>query len=130
MSETFDPEEMQSKVRENVAGVRREVTHAGKRAQRDMQRIAQENGPYILIGAVVVAALIGFLVARRDEADKREQWATNFLNDAKQWLNENSRKVADPIREQIDSVTDQAAEYGKSFNKFRQKKQKKFFDLF
>jgi hypothetical protein len=95
-----------------------------------VQRIAQENGLYILIGAVVVAALIGFLVARRDEADKREQWATNFLKDAKQWLNENSRKVADPIREQIDNVTDQAAEYGKSFNKFRQKKQKKFFDLF
>jgi len=126
MSDTFEPENIQDVVSSSLSNASRDLYHAGTKLTGDVRKFAGENVPYLLIGSVVVAALVGILLVQREERKMRDKWAENLRRDAMAWLNKHGRKVAEPIREQIEHVADRAAGYGLSFAP----KRRKFLDLF
>jgi hypothetical protein len=126
MSDTFEPEKIQEVASSNLTNASHDLYAAGTRMTGDVRKFASENIPYLLIGAVVIAALVGILVVQREERNMRDQWAENLRRDALAWLNKHGRKVADPIRQQIEQVADRAAGYGLSFTP----KRRKFLNLF
>jgi hypothetical protein len=126
MSDTFEPEKIQDAVSSSLSNASRDLYQAGNKLSGDVRKFAGDNVPYLLIGSVVVAALVGILLVQREERKMRDKWAENLRRDAIAWLHKHGRKVAEPIREQIEHVADRAASYGLSLTP----KRRKFFDLF
>jgi hypothetical protein len=126
MSDPFEPEKVQNEVESRLENASHTLHRVGNRLVGDARKIARDNVPYLLIGAVVVLALIGLLIAQREEQKVRDRWADNFRRDAADWLTRHGRKVTEPIREQIEHVADRAAGYGLSFSP----KRRKFLNLF
>jgi hypothetical protein len=126
MSDTFEPEKIQDAVGASLANASDDLHRVGNRIADDARKFARDNVPYLLIGSVVIAALVGLLIAQREERRVRDRWAENFRRDAADWLSRHSRNVAEPIREQIEHVADRAAGYGLSLSP----KRRKFLNLF
>jgi hypothetical protein len=69
----------------------------------------------ILLGAVTISFLLGYLIARQRATKKREQWAKILLGQAKEWLTDRSRKTAGSLEHGLEyarSVAEQAAAKG------------------
>jgi hypothetical protein len=126
MSDTFPPEKTESTIPSSLEDGSDVLQRVGNRIAGDVRAVARGNLSYILIGSVVVAAVIGFLIAQREEERVRDRWAENFRRDATDWLNKQGRRVSAPIREQIEHVADRAAGYGLSLTP----KRRKFLNLF
>jgi hypothetical protein len=126
MSDTFEPEKIQDAVGASLANASDDLHRVGNRITDDARKFARDNVPYLLIGSVVIAAIVGLLIAQREERRVRDRWAENFRRDAADWLSRHGRKMAEPIREQIEHVADRAAGYGLSLSP----KRRKFLNLF
>ena len=96
-----------------------------------------DNFLAIFIGSVGIGFLLGYLVFRQREAARREQWAENLSRQIKDWLNEQGRRAAAPLKEGLDyarSASEQVATKGvecsRHLNPFYHEAKRRFFKIF
>jgi hypothetical protein len=51
----------------------------------------------VLLSSVAISFLLGYFIARQQEAKKRQQWAEILFRQAKDWVTERSRKTASSV---------------------------------
>lgn len=101
------------------------------------QNHLKDNGalfhPFTLVGFLLAGLLFGYLIARQQEASRREHFLDYFGRQARNWLDEYGQKAA-PLKEGVESAFAQASklgsDYGDHFNRLTRRQKPKFLGLF
>jgi hypothetical protein len=136
MDEKSDPEVEHSRAEygaEKAAGPLRNSSGGLIHKARD---VCRDNFLAIFVSAVGIGFLLGYLVSRQQEEAHREQWAENLSRQIKDWLNEQGRRAAAPLKEGLDyarSAAEQASskgiEYSRHLNPFYHEAKRRFFNI-
>ena len=137
MDEKSDPHVEQSRAEYGAEKVAEPLRNSSAGLIHKAREVGRDNFLAILFGSVVISFLLGYLVSRRREEAHREQWAENLSRHIKDWLNEQGRRAAAPLKEGLDyarSAAEQASskgvEYTRHLNPFYHKAKRRFFKIF
>jgi hypothetical protein len=72
----------------------------------------------VLLGSVVISFLAGYFISRRQEAQKREQWAEILFRHAKDWLSSTAEQASS-----------KGVQYGQRLNPFYREPRRRFLDI-
>ena len=137
MDKKSDPEVEQSREEYGAEKVAEPLRNSSAGVIHKARDYFRDNFLAIFIGSVGIGFLLGYLVSRQREAAHREQWAENLSRQIKDWLNEQGRRAAAPLKEGLDyarSAAEQASskgvEYGRHLNPFYHETKRRFFKIF
>jgi hypothetical protein len=90
----------------------------------------------VLVGAVAVSFLAGYLICQQRETQQRDQWAETLFHQLKDWLRKSGRKTAAPVQEGLEyarSVAKRASHtggrYGRQLNPFLREHKRRFLGI-
>ena len=137
MDEKSDPEVEHSRAEYGAEKAVEPLRNSSAGLIHKSREICRDNFLAIFVGAVLISFLLGYLFSRQREAAHREQWAENLSRQIKDWLNEQGRRAAAPLKEGLDyarSAAEQASskgvKYGRHLNPFYHEAKRRFFKIF
>jgi hypothetical protein len=91
----------------------------------------------VLAGAVVLSVLLGYCLSRMEKTSKRERLVEDWMREATDWINQNGRKIAAPIKEgleatksAVEGAAQSSARAGRQMQPFFEKQKRSFLNLF
>jgi hypothetical protein len=91
----------------------------------------------VLGGAVVLSVLLGYCLSRMEKTSKRERLVEDWMREATDWINQNGRKIAAPIKEgleatksAVEGAAQSSARAGRQMQPFFEKQKRSFLNLF
>jgi hypothetical protein len=137
MDKKSDPDVEQSREEYGTEKVAEPLRNSSAGVIYKAREVCRDHFLAIVIGSVGIAFLLGYLFSRQREEAHREQWADNLSRQIKDWLNEQGRRAAAPLKEGLDyarSAAQQASskgvEYGRHLNPFYHETKRGFFKIF
>jgi hypothetical protein len=137
MDEKSDPHVEQSRAEDAAEKPAEPLRNSTTGMIHKAREVGRDNLLAIFVGSIVISFLLGYLVSRQREEAHREQWAENLFRQLKDWLNEQGRRAAVPLKEGLDyarSAAEQASskgfEYSRHLNPFYHEAKSRFFKIF
>jgi hypothetical protein len=91
----------------------------------------------VLAGSVVLSVLLGYCLSRMEKTSRRERLVEDWMREATDWIGQNGRKIAVPIKEGLEatkSAVEGAAQSGvragRQVQPFFEKQKRSFLNLF
>jgi hypothetical protein len=95
----------------------------------------KDNLFIVLLGSIAISFLVGYLISRQREAQKRDQWAEILFRQAQNWLTERGRKTVGSVEQGLEyarSAAEAAADKGAEYSRrlpFHRKQRHRFFGI-
>src|SRR5271155_1938583 len=58
----------------------------------------------VLAGSVVLSVLLGYCLSRMEKNSRRERLVENWMREVTNWIGDNGRKIAIPIKEGLEAT--------------------------
>jgi hypothetical protein len=124
-----------------VESSRKTVSDFGTQAkERLLTQVREEPAKtlsIVLAGAVVLSVLLGYCLSRMEKTSKRERLVEDWMREATDWINQNGRKIATPIKEgleatksAVEGAAQSSARAGRQMQPFFEKQKRSFLNLF
>jgi hypothetical protein len=124
-----------------VESSRKTVSDFGTQAkERLLTQVREEPAKtlsIVLAGAVVLSVLLGYCLSRMEKTSKRERLVEDWMREATDWINQNGRKIAAPIKEgleatksAVEGAAQSSARAGRQMQPFFEKQKRSFLNLF
>ncbi len=91
----------------------------------------------VLAGSVILSVLLGYCLSRMEKTSKRERLMEDWMREATDWINQNGRKIAAPIKEgleatmsAVEGAAQSSARAGRQVQPFFEKQKRSFLNLF
>jgi hypothetical protein len=131
MNEIFEP----------AVNSTKSVSALGARAkERLLTQVRQKPGKtisMILTGSILLSLLLGYGISRMQEESKRQRLMEDWMQEVMKWIKQNSRKIADPIKEgleatksAVEEVSNSGARVGRQIHPYIQKQKRSFLKHF
>ena len=129
MNENFEP---------RAESLRKTVTDLGAQAKEkitaQVQREPAKTFLIILAGSILISVLVGYRLSRMEEESKRQRMVEDWMREVTDWIRQNSRKIATPLRESLEAgksaVEDVSNAGARRWLPFLEKQKRSFFNLF
>jgi hypothetical protein len=131
-------EESADPVSEAPANDPEPVPQDPERASQDPERASQINLTGVILAAAGIGFILGYLASRYEGLILRQSRIDELLENAQGWLREQGPKIAEPIRQGLESTSSTVGEALKkvsaskpldSLNLFNRPKPRKFFGI-
>ena len=91
----------------------------------------------LLVGSILVSILIGYRLSRMEEESKRERFVENWMHELTNWIGQNGRKIAAPLKDSLEAtksavedVSNSGARLGRQWQPFLEKQKRSLLNLF
>jgi hypothetical protein len=91
----------------------------------------------LLAGTILVSVLIGYRLSRVEEESKRQRFVEDWMQEVTNWIRQNGRKMAGPIRggleatkSAVEEASSSSAQMGRQLGPFLEKQKRSFLNLF
>jgi hypothetical protein len=118
MSETIDPEAEKFSKENHPGECGDRLQNEGAPAINKLRDGLRNYLLIILLGSVVISFLAGYFISRRQEAQKREQWAEILFRHAKDWLSSTA-----------ELASSKGVQYGQRLNPFYREPRRRFLGI-
>ena len=117
------------------------VTSLGVQAKEkfsaQMKREPVKTFSLLLAGSILVSVLIGYRLSRMEEESKRERFVENWMRELTNWIGQNGRKIAAPLKDSLEAtklavedVSNSSARLGRQWQPFLEKQKRSLLNLF
>jgi hypothetical protein len=136
--EPFGPRPGPKKEEESADPVSEAPASDPEPASQDPERASQINLTGVVLAAAGIGFILGYLACRYEGLILRQGRIDEFLENAQGWLREQGPKIAEPIRQGLESTSSTVGEALKkvtaskpldSLNLFNRPKPRKFFGI-
>ena len=105
-------------------------------AMRNWEEHLKKNLFNVLLLSIATSFLVGYFICKRQEAEKRKQWAEIFFRHARNWLAERGRETAgsagqglEYARSAAERAANKGAKYSRLLNPFHTEVRRRFFGI-
>jgi hypothetical protein len=91
----------------------------------------------VLAGSVVLSVLLGYCLSRMEKTSRRERLVEDWMREATNWIGQNGRKIAVPIKEgleatksAVEGAAQSGARAGRQVQPYFEKQKRSFLNLF
>jgi hypothetical protein len=91
----------------------------------------------VLGGSVVLSVLLGYCLSRMEKNSRRERLVEDWMREVTNWIGNNGRKIAIPIKEgleatksAVEGAAQSSARAGRQVQPFFEKQKRSFLNLF
>jgi hypothetical protein len=132
MNEIFEPA---------VDATTKTVSTFGERAKQTLMTQVKEKPAktlgIILAGSMVGCLLLAYSISRMQAESRRQRLMENWMREAMNWIRENGRKIATPLKEgleatqaAVEEVSHSSARIGRQAQPFFKRQKRAFLNLF
>ena len=132
MNEVFEP--TVESFRKSVAEL---GTQARERFSAQVKREPAKTLSILLGGAILVSVLVGYGISRMEEESRRDRLMEDWVREVTNWIRQNGRKMAGPIRggleatkSAVEEASSSSAQMGRQLGPFLEKQKRSFLNLF
>ncbi len=91
----------------------------------------------VLAGSIVISVLVGYGISRMEKNSRRERLIEEWMREVTNWIGQNGRKIAAPIKEGLEATksavgeaSQASARAGRQLQPFFEKQKRSFLNLF
>jgi hypothetical protein len=132
MNENFEPA---------VESLVRTVGELGAQAKdkltAQVKREPVKTFSLLLAASILVSVLIGYRISRMEEESKRQRFVEDWMQEVTNWIRQNGRKMASPIKggleatkSAVQEASNSTAQAGRQLGPFWEKQKRSFLNLF